>query len=148
MALAVPLSRFTSRAGGGSAFFVRRTMPAQILKRADVARVLTEWSTGRMTSIEVLSWADSRYPSDDVDYEDWEGDDSVTNEVLGALDMLDMNLALPEDAPIYLQFLSTPVGQYSSGSAEFQRRLAAIDYESRRAQLRDTMPYAPFCGVS
>jgi hypothetical protein len=119
-------------------------MPAQILKRADVARVLTEWSAGRMTSIEVLSWADSRYPSDDVDYEDWEGDDSVTNEVLGALDMLDMNLALPEDAPIYLQFLSTPAGEFASGYAEFRRRLDAIDYDCRRAQLRDTMPYAPF----
>lgn len=97
-----------------------------------------------MTSIEVLSWADSRYPSDDVDYEDWEGDDSVTNEVLGALDMLDMNLALPEDAPIYLQFLSTPAGKFASGHAEFRRRLDAIDHNYRREQLRDTMPYAPF----
>ena len=92
----------------------------------------------------VLSWADALYPSDDVDYEDWEGDDSVTNEILAALDMLDMNLALPEDAPIYLECLSTPVGQFASGHATFQRRLDHIDYDSRRASLRHVFPYSPF----
>ena len=119
-------------------------MSTRIIKREDVVRALSDWNSGRKTTLEILRWADSLYPSDDVDYEDWEGDDSVTNEVLSALDMLDMNLALPEDAPIYLQFLSTPVGKFAAGYAEFRRRLDAIDYESRRAQLRDTMPYAPF----
>ena len=119
-------------------------MPIQIIKREDVGRVLTDWSSGRKTTDEVMRWADSLYPSDDVDYEDWEGDDSVTNEVLAALDMLDMNLVLPEDAPIYLRFLSTPAGEFTSGYAEFRRRLDAIDYDCRRKELRDTMPYAPF----
>jgi hypothetical protein len=119
-------------------------MPIQIVTREDIARVLTEWSNGRMTSIEVLSWADSLYPSDDVDYEDWEGEDSVTKEVLAALDMLDMNLALPEDAPIYLQFLSTPAAEFASGYREFRRKLDAIDYDRRRVQLRDIVPYASF----
>jgi hypothetical protein len=119
-------------------------MPIQIIKREDVARALTEWSSGRMTSAEVLSWADSLYPSDDVDYEDWEGDNSVTKEVIAALDMLDMNLALPEDAPIYLQFLSTPAGEFAPGYAEFSRKLDAIDYDRRRVELRGIMPYAPF----
>jgi hypothetical protein len=120
-------------------------MPTQIITRDDVARVLTDWSSGRKTSSEVLRWAVSTYLSDDVDYEDWEDDNSVTNEVVGTLDMLDMNLALPEDAPIYLQFLATPVGQFSTGCAEFHRQLDAIDYGHRRAQLRDIMPYSPFC---
>jgi hypothetical protein len=119
-------------------------MPSRIIKRDELARVLTDWQSGRMSSAEVLSWADALYPSDDVDYEDWEGDDSVTNEILAALDMLDMNLALPEDAPIYLEFLSTPLGRFGSGHAEFQRRLAEIDYDSRRASLRHVFPYSPF----
>lgn len=119
-------------------------MPSRIIKRDELARILTEWQTGRMSSADVLSWADALYPSDNVDYEDWEGDKSVTNEVLAALDMLDMNLALPEDAPIYLAFLSTPVGQFQRGHAEFQRRLSEIDYDSRKASLRDVFPYSPF----
>ena len=119
-------------------------MPSRIIKRDELARVLTDWQTGRMSSADVLSWADALYPSDDVDYEDWEGDDSVTNEILAALDMLDMNLALPEDAPIYLEFLSTPVGQFQGGHAEFQRRLGEIDHDSRRESLRHVFPYSPF----
>ena len=121
-------------------------MPKRILKREDLARVLTDWQSGRMSSAEVLSWADALYPSSDVDYEDWEGDDSVTNEILAALDMLDMNLALPEDAPIYMEFLSTPIGQLASGHAMFQHRLDQIDYDSRRKSLRHVFPYSPFCG--
>ena len=119
-------------------------MHSRIIKRDELARVLTDWQSGRMSSAEVLSWADALYPSDDVDDEDWEGDDSVTNEILAALDMLDMNLALPEDAPIYLDFLSTPFGQFARGHAEFQRRLDEIDYDSRRASLRHVFPYSPF----
>jgi len=97
-----------------------------------------------MSSEEVLKWADAVYPSGDADYEDWEGENSVTNEVLGALDMLDANLALPEDAPIYLEFLATPPGQFDAGYAKFQQQIGAIDYNRRRADLKDQPLYAPF----
>jgi hypothetical protein len=114
------------------------------MKREDVATIVRDWGAGRMSSVEVLDWAVAHYLSDDIDYEDWEGDNSVTNEVLGALDMLDMNLAIPEDAAIYLDFLSTPIGQFEVGYADFQRRLDEIDYDRRRGQLRQVFPYAPF----
>ena len=63
---------------------------------------------------------------------------------LDMLDMLDMNLALPEDASIHLEFLSTPPGQFGSGHSEFQRRLDEIDYDSPRARLRHVLPYSRF----
>jgi hypothetical protein len=119
-------------------------MPTRIIKREELAQVLNDWQSGRMSSAEVLSWADALYPSDDVDYEDWEEDNSVTNEILAALDMLDMNLALPEDVPIYLEFLSSPVGQFKTGHAKFQRQLDEIDYVSRRERLRHVFPYSSF----
>jgi hypothetical protein len=119
-------------------------MSTRILKRDELARKLKDWQTGRTSSEELLRWAGTLYPSDDVDYEDWEGDESVTNEVLAALDMLDMNLALPEDAPIYLQFLATPVGEFQSGYKIYKQALDRINYDSRRASLKNTLPYAPF----
>jgi hypothetical protein len=119
-------------------------MSTRILKRDELAQKLKDWQGGRISSEELLRWADALYPSDDVDYEDWEGDDSVTNEVLAALDMLDMNLALPEDAPIYLQFLATPVGEFQNGYRRYKQALDRIDYDNRRTSLRDIPPYAPF----
>jgi hypothetical protein len=119
-------------------------MSTRILRRNEVAQKLREWHGGRLSSEDLLQWADSLYPSDDVDYEDWEGDDSVTNEVLAALDMLDMNLSLPEDAEIYLDFLSTPVGQFQTGYAKYKQALERVDRVSRRASLRNVPLYAPY----
>jgi hypothetical protein len=119
-------------------------MPIRILKREEVAQMLKVWQAGRVSSEDLLRWADALYPSDDVDYEDWEGDDSVTSEVLSAMDMLDMNLVLPEDAPIHLEFLCTPSGQFQAGYAKYKQALERIDYPSRRAALRNAPLYAPF----
>ena len=119
-------------------------MPTRILKRDEVAQKLREWHTGHLSSEDLLQWADRLYPSDDVDYEDWEGDDSTTMEVLAALDMLDMNLALPEDAPIYLDFLLTPVGQFQEGHAKYKEALERIDYATRRTTLKNVPLYAPY----
>jgi hypothetical protein len=118
-------------------------MSRRIITREEVAHKLREWADGRVCSEEVFRWANALYLSDDVDYTDCEGDeDSVTNEVLGVLDMLDMNLVLPEDVPIYLEFLSTPAGKFQTGYAEFRRRIDEIDHESRSRRLRDVPPYA------
>jgi hypothetical protein len=115
-------------------------MPTRIIKREELVQVLNDWQSGRLSSAEVLSWADALYLSGDVDYEDWEEDNSVTKEILAGLDMLDMNLALPKDAPIYLEFLSTPAGQFESGHTRFQRRLDEIDCENRRAHVPAETP--------
>ena len=119
-------------------------MSTRILKRDELAQRLRDWQAGRVSTEALLRWAETQYLSDDVDYDDWEGDDSVANEVLAALDMLHMNLALPEDAPIYLQFLATPSRQFQAGYTKYRQALEAIDYPSRRTSLRDMPFYAPF----
>jgi hypothetical protein len=120
-------------------------MSSQILTREEVAQKLRDWAEGRSSTEEIQSWATSAYMNDEVDFADWEkDDDSVTKEVVAALDMLDMNLVLPEDAPIYLEFLDTPIGGFAAGYAKLQGRVDAIDYEKRRVRLRDVEPYAPF----
>jgi hypothetical protein len=119
-------------------------MSTRILKRDELAQMLREWQAGQVSTEQLLRWANALDLSDEVDFEDWEGDDSVTNEVLAALDMLDMNLALPEDAPVYLAFLATPSGQFQSGYAEYQRALSAVDLVSRRKKLRGVPLYERF----
>ncbi len=121
-----------------------KPMPPRILKRDEVAQKLREWQSGHLSSEDLLQWADRHYPSDDLDYEDWEGDDSVTNEVLTALAMLDMNLSLPEDAGIYLDLLSTPAGQFQKGYARYKESLETIDYPGRCPTLKNVPLYAAY----
>jgi hypothetical protein len=119
-------------------------MSPYILTREELGRMLKAWETGRVSSAEVLKWADAVYGSDHIDYEDWEGDDSVTKEVLASLNLLDMNLAVPADAPIYLDFLATPRGEFPSGYVRYKEGLDGIDYPARRQQLKDDPLYAQF----
>jgi hypothetical protein len=119
-------------------------MSQRILSCNEVANVLKNWVEGKISSRAVHDWANALYLKDDVEYEDWEDDESITNEVIGALDMLDMNLAVAEDALIYLDFLAAPKGSFAKAYAFYRKRLEAIDYESRRKELRDDPPYAPF----
>ena len=121
-------------------------MEERILKREDLAQKLRDWGAGRISSEDLCRWADGLYFSDDVhlQYEDGDGELSTTNEVLAALDMLNMNLALPEDAPIYLEFLSTPPGHFEEGHSKYIQSLERIDYEERRARLKDVPFYAPY----
>src|SRR5579883_2712628 len=104
--------------------------------------MLRDWAEGRVAEYQVHLWAQELYPSrEGCEYEDWdENDESVLRDVLGDLDMLDMNLRSAEDVPIYLDFLATPRDQYAAGHAEYRRRLEAIDLDRRREQLKD-VPY-------
>ncbi len=116
-----------------------------IISRAVVAAVLKHWQAGEWSAEQVHEWAEDRFGQVDVD--DWEGaeEQSVANEVLAALDLLDMNLMLPEDTPLYLAFLRTPPGQFAAGYQILQDALDRIDYPARQAALRAVPLYAPFC---
>ena len=91
-------------------------MNLRTVTREEVAQKLSEWASGRTSSAEVHGWASALFLSEDVDFADWEGDeDSVTKEVLGALDLLDMNLVTPQDVPALLAFLGTHLLVDSAG---------------------------------
>ena len=113
------------------------------ITREEVRSKLCDWRDGKISAQEIFEWAGSLYPNTEYEYEDWEGDESnsATNEVLAALDMMNINLNTPEDAEI---FISTPLGEFESGFALLQRRLNSIDYDLRRKTLRDDPFYAPF----
>jgi len=121
------------------------------LFRQELAAKLRDWQEGRLSSASLHKWASDLYPQNVV-YDDWEaheGDEvSVASVVLQALDNLNSGLAIPEDAPIYLEFLETPTSQYERGLAHFESRLRAINYSERRRSLHNDPLYAPFCGRS
>ncbi len=100
-----------------------------------------------MTAHELNDWAGENYPNDDVEYEDWDEKEaySVTNEVLAALDMMDMNLMIPEDVPAYLGFLETHPASFEEGYKKLQQYLEKNDIKKRAAALVADPFYEKFC---
>ena len=70
--------------------------------REQVRNKLRDWRDGNISTQEIYEWAGSLYPNTECEYEDWEvkESNSVTNEVLAALDMVNKNLNIPGDAEI------------------------------------------------
>ncbi len=115
--------------------------------RDGIVAVLLEWSSGGRSAQDVYAWVERIYFPGAIEFNDWEdGDVSVANEVMGALDLLPMNLMLPEDIPVYLEFLATPRGQFDEGLQRFDEALRRIDYASRRRSLKADEFYGRFCG--
>lgn len=119
----------------------------KVITRKELRELLTQWQQGQITAEQLNGFAGELYPNDDVDYEDWEGDgeNSVTNEVLAALDMMDMNLVVPEDVPAYLEFLNTPVGLFNEGYSKFRQHLQDVNIEERQKALSEIPFYKAFC---
>ncbi|MCE9528445.1 MAG: hypothetical protein K8R36_20575 [Planctomycetales bacterium] len=116
-----------------------------VITRACLAEKLRQWQAGAISTADLSVWAENIYGVADVDDREGPNDDSVANEVLGALDMLRLNLTLPEDIPIFLEFLATPRGDFQRGYAEFEKHRDAVDIRSRRAMLKNDPIYSPFC---
>ncbi len=117
-----------------------------MVTRTDIADVLRRWQAGEVSAREVFDWAQERYWPGEVDFDDWEANESSgAKEVLGALDQLPVNLVLPEDVPLYLAFLATPLGQFARGYEQFRAAIDGIDYTSRRQALCGDKLYGRFC---
>ena len=110
--------------------------------RADLIALLTRWQRGELTAAEVHAWAEEHYLPGELPDADDEG--SAAGEVLARLDMLDQNLIVPEDVPVYLDVLAAPPGQLRVAVERFEARLREIDYASRIAALRTVEPYARY----
>ena len=136
--------------GAGYRQAVRPGLDTMIITREQVRSKLRDWRDGKISTEEIFEWAGSLYPNTECEYEDREGKESnsVTNEVLAALDMVNINLNIPEDAEIFLEFLSAPLGEFESAYAFLQRRLNSIEYDLRRKTLCDNPLYAPFLSTN
>jgi hypothetical protein len=95
------------------------------ITRRDIADKLTNWRDGNLSRDELFSWANEIYFPSIIDFDDWEGneDNSVANEVLSRLDMLDIDSYSENEIPIFLEFLNTHMGQFEDGYKAFLDRL-------------------------
>ena len=64
---------------------------------------------------------------------------------MGQLDMLDMNLIVPEDIPVLLQMLDVAVIDKQTAFEMLEAHSRTVDMTERRQRLREEKPYAPFC---
>jgi hypothetical protein len=101
---------------------------------------------GLLTAEQFHAWAEELYIPGHLHVDD-EGDDeaSVANEVMGRLDMLNVNLMVVEDVPHYLEFLATPPGQFEESYRKFREALDGVDIRARQQALAHIPLYAPFC---
>lgn len=115
------------------------------ITRQDIIGILKKWSRGEVDAEAVHDWAHARYPLDDYEFDDREGEDSAAKEVLAHLDNLDMNLVTQDDIPALIEFLNTPAGQFPTGYDRWQRYEKSVNTAERRKKLRRDPLYKPFC---
>ncbi len=105
------------------------------INRADLRELLSQWQRQVLSHADVHEWATARYAASAFRCED-----EVTNEVLAALDMLDVNLTTEADIPSLVKALdAVSVGEASSILASMPD-----DREERRRRLRNDPVYGPF----
>ena len=113
---------------------------AQIIEREDLRKILHKWQAAQLTSKQVHEWANNRFATDA-----WDAEDEITNEILSRLDMLDMNLLVPEDVPTLLQALSFENGLLADALQFLESYEANIDIRERKQRYANNPLYAPFC---
>ena len=96
---------------------------------------LRQWKTGQVSAAEVHDWAEKTFAVDS-----WEPESDAVNEVLAELDMLDMNLVIPDDIPVLVTALRA-----KNFEALLSEYFSKIDFELRKSQLSADPLYAPFC---
>jgi hypothetical protein len=111
-----------------------------VVGRDELRTVLNSWQSGRLTAGEVHEWAEARFATDA-----WECEDDVANEVLAALDTLDMNLVTRDDVPVLLAMLSMPPGQARSAAELLDAHFDGVNLDNRRRSLANDPTYSRFC---
>jgi hypothetical protein len=112
-----------------------------LITRDELRTVLEDWHSGKRTSGEVHEWAEARYA-----VRAWECEDDVANEVLAALDVLDMNLLTRDDVPVLQAMLELPPGQATRAAELLDAHFQEVSLDDRRESLASEPTYAPFCG--
>jgi len=120
-----------------------------IITREIIKKKLVDWQENRLTNKQIKEWAEEIYDNKGTLYADdeWEEGNkvSVTREILESLTSLDMNLGLVEDVPIYLEFLKAEPGNYALGFHKWNIALNSINYQERKAKLKEIDFYSRFC---
>jgi hypothetical protein len=105
-----------------------------LITRTDIEAKLRAWAAGQIEAAAVHEWAESHHSSE------WERENESVNEVLGQLDMMDMNLMTPDDIPALLSALRA-----NNAAEVLEKHASSIDFADRKKRLRTIPFYARFC---
>ena len=105
------------------------------IRRADVREVLGQWLRRELCHARVHEWATARYA-----VAAFECDDEVTNQVLAALDKLDVNVTTEVDIPYLLEALDAVSGDEASSILMSM----PYDREGRRQRFSNDPVYGRF----
>ena len=110
-----------------------------VITRAALSHLLEQWRRHEVTHGQVHAWAEARYA-----VSAYTPEDEVANEVLAALDILDMNITTDAEVPYLLAALQ------AADADEAARILQSIpfDLEARRKQCGSDPVYGPFLRAS
>jgi hypothetical protein len=112
----------------------------QIITRNELRQVLLDWQAGNLQSSDLHDWATDRHAVSTC-----EPEDDIVNEILGEIDMLDMNLTTTEDATVLLQMLELPAERIDEAIGLWEGYRKTIDYETRKRQCKTDPLYSPYC---
>src|SRR5688572_4761182 len=112
-------------------------MPRYVTAR-DIDGLLVRWASNELSAADVHDWAEERFAT-----HKWELDNEVTNEVLGHLDRLDMNLVVVADIPLLREALLAP--SVEEACALIGRSYTEMPIAQRRKVCAQLSLYAPFC---
>ena len=117
------------------------------LSRQEVLEQLSAWQQRQLSAVAIHMWANENHMNDDLIFQDViEGTDhSATAEVLAELSMLDMNLLIAEDVPLFKAFLNTDPKHFDEAYVTFVSALQNINREGRKRKLKNTEPYIKYC---
>lgn len=118
----------------------------------DVLRsLLKRWQDGALDAFGVKMQAEAIWERDPIygHYEEYSRDDprSIYYAVLFNLEALSQQLILPDDIPVILSFLDTPLGKEREAWQMWDTYWNNIDYEKRRLALLDNPHYMKWAGI-
>jgi hypothetical protein len=112
-------------------------MPLALTAR-DIDDILVRWEAGEVTHRVLHEWAEHRSGT-----HNWEPACEVTNEVLGHLDRMDMNLVMPRDVTMLMQALATTTVEEACRLID--ACYTAFSIAARKLVCAADDFYAPFC---
>ena len=114
-------------------------MSRPFVTRADLRLLLSRWQTGELPAASIHEWAEERFATDR-----WEPEDDVVNEVLGTLDMLDINLVTIDDIPVLLKALEMGPGSLEGAAQLLEDHWKGISMPQRANSLVTNPLYSSF----
>ena len=109
--------------------------------REQLRQTLVAWQVGELTPAEVHDWAQTRYSVVDVEPEN----DDIAREILGHLDILDINLTTADDVPVFLKMLDLPLDRSGEAMELLRQHAESTDISARIVRYRDDPFYGRFC---